>query len=304
MKVIVVGLSFFGKKLVSKLNDFDPSNSYLFLDTYQSKWEKLKAKLKIPKADVVLSINGSLQPSGVFDLCIQKKVPLMMMWVGSDVQLAQEAIQNGTARMDYLNYAKHFCEVGWIQDELAQIGIDADIQNFAAFTTERSIPPFPKDKLRVFCYINDRNQEFYGSKEIIALAQLFPDIEFEIVGTHLSRYANKPSNVITHGWVENLDSIYSRCQISLRYPEHDGLATVVLESLALGKHVIYKYPFYSCKTAKNLNEMSQHLAEFQTSFNRGELKQNVEGISFIKREFNAEIIFSSLVQQLKQHAKK
>jgi hypothetical protein len=303
MKVVIVGLPFFGKRLVENLNRFDKENNYVFLDTYTKKWDKLKAFFKIPKADLVFSINGSLSSSGVFDLCLKKKTPLVMMWVGSDVEQAKKAVKNGSARKDYLQYAHHFCEVDWIKDELASIGISARIQNFAAFQSDFSLQVFQTSQLSVFCYINDRDPAFYGMNELIRLAQHFPKVNFEVVGTKADSFNPLPPNIYTHGWVQQMDTFYDKCQIVLRFPIHDGLATVVLEALARGKHVLYKYPFPHCNYVPTEEKLTESLSELLQQFEEKNLKENLHGKKYVEENFNEQFIFSGLIQAFKALSK-
>ncbi len=303
MKVVIVGLPFFAKRLTESLGRFDTQNKYLFLDTYTKKIDKLKALFKIPKASIVLSINGSLSTSGLFDLAIKKNVPLVMMWVGSDVQQAKMDIQNATARLDYLQYAHHFCEVDWIQDELAAIGISARLQNFAAFKKQFTLKSFDKLKLSVFSYINDRDPLFYGMNELITLAKHFPQINFEVVGTKAESFTPLPHNIHTHGWVQHLNEYYDKCQVSIRFPDHDGLATVVLESLARGKQVLYKYPFPHCKHVPSLDKLIEELSILEKQFESNELTENTVGMQFIADQFNEQAIFEGMIQALKSLSK-
>jgi glycosyltransferase involved in cell wall biosynthesis len=303
MRVVIVGLPFFGKRLAENLNRFDKENSYVFLDTYSKKTDKLKALFKIPKADIVFSINGSLSSSGVFDLCLKKKTPLVMMWVGSDVEQAKIAVKNGAARLDYLQYAHHFCEVDWIKDELASIGISARIQNFAAFPSNYTLQVFQTAQLSVFCYVNDRDPVFYGMNELIRLAQQFPKINFEVVGTKADSFNPLPSNIHTHGWVQEMDTFYDKCQIVLRFPSHDGLATVVLEALARGKQVLYKYPFPHCKYVPTEEKLTESLNELYQQFEENNLKENMLGKKYVEENFNEEHIFSGLIQAFKALSK-
>ena len=125
LKIVILGLPLFGERLAAHLNSYDTENSYRFLNTYYSKWDKFRSFWAIPKADAVFSINGSLNSSGAFDRTLKSNVPLIMNWVGTDVLLAEEAKSKGTYRTDYLEKAHHFCEVNWIKEELDDIGIVA-----------------------------------------------------------------------------------------------------------------------------------------------------------------------------------
>ena len=299
MKVLIVGLPLFAKRLAENLTAFDPVNNYVFLNTYYSKKDQLKAFFHLQSADVVFSINGTLSKSRLFDYAFKKKIPVIMNWVGTDVQVARTAVESNQFIDRYRSNAIHFCEVAWIQEELKAINISAKIQNFAAFPSSDSIVPFKKEQLSVLTYINDARKEFYGIKEILALAFRYPKIHFYIVGTTASNYEPLPKNVSALGWVENMTAYFDLCQIAIRFPEHDGLATFVLESLAKGKHVLYKYPFNSCIHTPDSNELDKAIDILQERFISNELKPNIEGAQFIHSAFNKEVIFGSLVSYFK-----
>lgn len=303
MKVVIVGLPLFAKRLAENLTAFDPVNKYVFLNTYYSKKDQLKAFFHLQSADVVFSINGTLSKSRLFDYAFKKKIPVIMNWVGTDVQVARTAVETNQFNEGYRSNAIHFCEVAWIQEELKAISISAKIQNFAAFPSSDQIEPFKTDQLCVLTYINDARKEFYGIKEILALASRFPQIHFYVVGTTASNYEPLPRNVSALGWVENISPYFDLCQIAIRFPEHDGLATFVLESLAKGKHVLYKYPFDSCIHTPDSNELDKAIKVLQERFIVGELKPNIEGSQFIQSAFNKEVIFGTLVNYFKSISK-
>jgi hypothetical protein len=298
MKIVIVGLPLFAERLVLNLKRFDPTNRYIFLNTYYNKIDKIKALIEVPRADLVFSINGSLNKSSIFDLAIARGVPLVMNWVGTDVLLAKEAYNKKTYISKYINKAVHFCEVSWIKDELELINIKAVIQNFASFPVLCNVVKFETSALNVLTYINDNRQEFYGIEEVLRLANLFPNINFYIVGTKAANYLPLPSNIYALGWIDKMDVYFDICQLVIRFPEHDGLANFVLESLARGKHVLYKYDFFHCEHTPNFDSLVLKLSEFVLRFNENNLKPNLEGFNFVKNEFSEDVIYKSLLSRL------
>jgi len=300
MKIIIVGLPYFGERLAQGLKKFDPSLSVHYLNTYYKKTDKLKALYRIPSADIVFSINGSLDRSNTFDLALRNRVPLVMMWVGSDVQQATETVKKGVSHEKYRKEAVHFCEVDWIRSELAEIGIDATVQNFAAFQHSGELAPFASDRLQVCCYINDRVPDFYGMQELLRLTNRFPEITFHVVGSHVPDYHPLPSNIITHGWIDSIAPVLNQCQVTLRFPGHDGLATFVLESLLQGKHVLYKYPFPHCIHTPSYDSMVLALQRLQETFKTEGLQPNPEGSAYVREAFGQEKIYGGLIKKFRQ----
>lgn len=298
MKVIVVGLPLFAKRLAKSLGNFDKSNSYTWLNTYYSKIDKLKARFLIPRAECIISINGSIETSKVFDLALNRKIPLIMIWVGTDVITATAAFKSGKYRKDYIENAVHFCEVNWIQDELKAIGINADIVNFASFDKKFQLMNPISQKFTVLTYIPNQRSEFYGPNLFLNVARSFPDINFIIAGTKAEEYQPLPENVKALGWVEDMDSLYADVHLCVRIPEHDGLSTFILESLARGKDVIYKYPFDYCLQAGNEMEFKSVLQSRYSLFINGLWESNRSGAEFIANEFNSTQILGELKKRI------
>jgi glycosyltransferase involved in cell wall biosynthesis len=293
-----VGLPLFAKRLAERLSAFDPGNKYVALDTYYNKWDKVKARFLIPRSDAVFSINGSMTKSRVFDLALKKEIPLIMNWVGTDVLKAIEAERSNRANPEYKAKAIHFCEVDWIKEELSVIGIVPEIVNFASFDKEFELK-LPEGEFTVLTYISDGRAEFYGIKSVLNLANEFPEIQFLIAGTKAESYAPLPANVKALGWVTNMDELYDRSHVCLRFPEHDGLSTFILESLARGKEVLYKYPFNFCRHCDDDERLELEVRRLYSEFKSGELKINEEGAHFVQREFNSEHILNGLITRFK-----
>lgn len=298
MKVIVVGLPLFAKRLAKSLGNFDKSNSYTWLNTYYAKIDKLKARFLIPSTECVISINGSIETSKVFDLALNRKIPLIMIWVGTDVVTATSAFKSGKYRKDYIENAIHFCEVNWIQDELKAIGINADIVNFASFDKTFQLVNPISQKFTVLTYIPNQRSEFYGPNLFLNVARFFPDINFIIAGTTAEEYQPLPENVKALGWVEDMDSLYANVHLCVRIPEHDGLSTFILEALARGKDVIYKYPFDYCLQAENEMEFKNVLQSRYSLFMDGLWDSNRSGAEFIANEFNSTQILGELKKRI------
>jgi glycosyltransferase involved in cell wall biosynthesis len=298
LKIIIVGLPLFAERLAKSLSEFDPKNHYTFLNTYYSKKDKLKARFLIPRADLLFSINGSVVASGVFDLAMRKKVPIIMNWVGTDVLLATEAVKSGNFRKDYISYARHFCEVGWIQDELKEIGIDADIVNFASFDKHFELKLPSSQRFTVLTYLPKVRSDFYQPEIFLQTARRFPDIDFLIAGTEALEYQPLPDNVKALGWVSDMDALYDKVHVCVRIPEHDGLSTFILEGLARGKDVFYKYSFDHCFQVSDEVQFSEVLKRRFNDFQEGNWKPNVEGAEFIANEFNRNKILGDLVNEI------
>lgn len=303
MKVIIVGLPLFAKRLAENLDRFDPSSRYIHLDTYYSKWDKLRAVFHLRSADCIVSINGTLSKSALFDRAFKRGIPVIMNWVGSDVSIAAALVKTGKHIEQYRSQAIHFCEVDWIRDELAEAGIRAEIVNFAAFDKQFEAKPLVGERLQVLSYISESKAKFYGIESYLGLARQFPEADFTIVGATGEAYKPLPENVKALGWVENMDKIFEQAHVCVRFPEHDGLSTFVLEALARGKQVLYKYPFEQCMYCPDEETLGKGMEAVAHLFKQQLLPVNEDGMRFIREEFNGPVILGGLVKRLKAFVK-
>lgn len=298
MKVIIVGLPLFAKRLAENLQRFDPSSKYIHLDTYYSKWDKIRAFFHLRSADCVFSINGTLGRSALFDRALNRKIPVVMNWVGSDVSAAVEMYMAGRHNEQYRRQAVHYCEVEWIRTELAEAGIEAEIVNFAAFDRRFEAKQPTGDRLQVLSYISEATAQFYGIESFLALARQFPEADFTIVGATGENYQPLPDNVKALGWVSDMDAIFDQTHVCVRFPEHDGLSTFVLEALARGKQVLYNYPFEQCIYCPDEATLAKAMEAIAHLFQQKLLPANEDGMHFIRESFNEGVILGGLVKRL------
>ncbi|MBL1281160.1 MAG: hypothetical protein COA33_012855 [Fluviicola sp.] len=250
--------------------------------------------------DCIYSINGTISTSRVFDRAFSNGIPVVMNWVGTDVIKAQEAFKLGVFREEYLKNAIHFCEVEWIKEELKEIGIEAKIVSFVAFDKSLDSKQAPSDKLNVLSYIPSNRAGFYGMTAFLNLAKSFPQVNFIIAGSEGKNYEPLPINVKALGWVENMDEVFNYSQVCLRFPEHDGLSIFILESLARGKNVLYKYPFNFCNHCPDEKTLKKQLALIEKDFRDGVSIDNPGGADFIKNNYSFNSVYGTIVKELKK----
>jgi hypothetical protein len=296
-RLILVGLPLFAKRLHDamkpKLNNWE----VIHLDTYSSRYDKMRAMFLIPKADIVYSINGTITNSKVLDMALKNKVKCIMHWVGTDVLSAINAYNSGDYKLDFIKKVHHLCEVDWIQEELMPLGIDAKILNFASFDQSFEIQAPEDNKLSLLTYMSDARAEFYGLPKVIELAKKFPEVSFTIVGAKASAYFPLPANVEALGWVDNMAYYFNNCHATIRIPEHDGLSNFVLESLARGKHVFYNHPYSHCTFCATLSDLEHAVLELKHAVEGGNYLPNLAGKTFVERAFNSDYVFSQLIRE-------
>lgn len=296
--IIIVGLPLFAKRLSDALRLRMHGWDVVHLDTYSKKSDKIKAWFMIPRADVIYSINGTLGRSKVFDLAIKHNKLAIMHWVGTDVLDASSAFEKGTYKKDFVQRVVHFCEVNWIQDELQQIGVDAEILNFASFDRKFDVVYPQTNRLKILSYMSDARAEFYGLPSVIELARKFSDVDFSIVGAKAQKFQPLPQNLVAHGWVDQMEPHFDACHATIRFPQHDGLSNFVLESLARAKHVLYNHPYPNCTFCPSLVELERAVYDLREAVKLGTYQPNLNGKQFVENEFNSEHIFGKLIEKI------
>ncbi len=295
MRILITGLPLFSKRLRDNLTAFDRTNRYFRLDTYYSRWDRMKAFFLLPFCKVLYSINGTLGKSRLVDLALLLNKRVMMTWVGTDVLKAKDLEQ---VNPKYRDQVEHYCEVDWIRDELKELGINAEILNFVSFDKRFELVEQSGKRLTVLTYIGENREAFYGIHEITRLAESFPEVDFFIAGTTAKAFQPLPGNVKPLGWVDDMDALFNQSDVCIRFPEHDGLSSFVLESLARGKHVLYKYPLPGCRHTPDEIQLAMELGKLHASFTEGALKPNLSGKQYIEKNFNASHIFGTLKARL------
>lgn len=288
-KILVVGLPLFAERFANNMQLFDRANKYVFLNTYYKKIDQLKFLRLINSTDLIYSINGSLKRSKVFDKAIQKKVPIIFNWAGSDVLLAIEAKNNDTYIQQYIDWPQHYAVAPWLAQELEEIGIHAQFLPYLDFEKKLE-PTIPKsDRIKVVTYINKANPDFYGLKKIEALAKNCSNVQFNIVGMEAP---SRIPNIQFYGWVNDMDEFINEHHVVLRLTKHDGLSNFILDGLSLGRTVIYNMPLNHCIVESSIERISGLLNDFEVK----SWSLNQEAIHYMKTTFNKETVYKGILE--------
>ena len=184
----------------------------------------------------------------------------MRWWVGTDVLLALEEgsareIARKVARYTTMNLAVA-CH---LVEELAEIGIVARIAPLVSSALASAMLPWTAEAARhVLAYVPARRHDFYGGGLLSRLCERRQDTTFHILADDGEHFAGQ-TNVVSLGWQDDMDAVYARCGVLLRMTHHDGLPRMVLEALARGRHVIYRWPAPACRQARTLEEVEAAL---------------------------------------------
>ena len=163
-------------------------------------------------------------------------------WTGTDVlnTLAQAARGDGMRHFDEMaSGMTHVAVAEWLRDELASIGIKAELAWTPARHTWRGedLPAYP-DTFTVLSYVPSGRHEFYGGPAVIEVARRLPDIQFSITSETDAWAGDIPDNVTFLGMHQDMEACYTQSSCLVRVVEHDGLSNMVLEALSYGRPVI------------------------------------------------------------------
>jgi len=299
MRVLINGLPLFAKRLASELQKYDSNSSYVFLDTYNSRWAQLLFYLYLPFSDVVISMNGVTDKSGSLDLVLKRRKKLILQWMGTDVLLAMERFENGNIERKYIDYATNFVDSQWLLAEVRSLNIPVNYLCFKSVKAEENTTKY--ENISVVSYVAESRQGFYGMEKIATLALEFPAIDFHLYGLTKVEFPIT-SNVHLHGWVkpEVFAERLKTTPIFLRLTEHDGFSVSVIEALANGCEVIMSLPFDLTYLASNTSDAIEGMKQLISKIEARGMIPNKELIEAVKVYFEPEIIAKNYIQKLKE----
>lgn len=300
MKVILVGLPLFAKKIQKELSAYDVKNTYVALDTYYSKKDKLLLLWHIWSADVVYSINGTISKSKVFDITLWLGKKLIMQWAGTDVLKAIDNYKRKSANPKFISKVKHFSEAPWLIEELKEVGIEAKQLYFTTFEERNSIKRSKlPDNFTILTYLGNNRADFYGLKHIIALAEALPDVLINVVGENRLNQ-QLPNNIHMLGWVNDMEQLYNDSVVFIRMTKHDGFPNSVIEALSHGMYVCWNNKYLHTIHTPTSESLIKAVSKLKKDFSRNELNLNVAGQDFVEKEFDSKKVLSNLVKTFTQ----
>ncbi len=293
MKIAVVGLPYFAKKIAKNLSETDATHSYTSPEPGTDIFQKVMYFRKIISADILYQIGGSHACGGTLHLAMALNKKIIMHWVGTDVLNLTSAFRSGEIDAKLIQKSIHLCEVDWIQRELSKLDIHADIAQIACFENIIPTPSRFPEKFSILTYVGRGREVFYGIDKIIALAQIFPEIEIRVAG--ISEYSVPlPANMRLLGWVDNMTPEYKNCVLYLRLPEHDGLAFSVLEALACGRYVGYVNKFSWTQQIDDDAALIEFVKSMVMKFNMNMLDINSGGYDFVVKHYSKSKVMNGL----------
>ncbi|MBN2747440.1 MAG: hypothetical protein JXR34_12000 [Bacteroidales bacterium] len=293
MKVLIIGLPYFSKYLADKLSKTFPNDTYISLNTYYSKTDKILFIKHLINSDVIHSINGSIRKSIAVLLAVLLRKKVVMHWVGTDLIQAEMEYSIKKTNSTLISKPIHLTDTPWFINRLKKIGIKSpQFIPLKGIEKCNSIPKFPKN-FSVLCYIPENRAEFYGIEMAIEIATKLPDITFNWVGISNWKH-NLPENVHLHGWVSNISNYINDSVVCLRMPKSDGLSFFVLESLSKGRYVAYNQPFEHSKYCNSIDDFVLYISKKKAEFDTKIIAPDEAKSRIIQEVFDETVVFNQL----------
>jgi hypothetical protein len=187
----------------------------------------------------------------------------------------------------------------WLSDELRQIGLPAETYLFPVELSPRCDPPLPTTPA-LLTYVPEGREDFYGMPHIVAIANHFPELNIDIMGSAGGRNQLAEPNVTFHGFVEDPRFLYERAIFVLRAVAHDAFGATVREGLVYGREVLYSYrtphtvkiefddPATSVRAIGNL--LDRYWA--------GRLQPNTAGTRWVRSELDPSVLSRQIADRL------
>lgn len=299
MKVIINGLPLFAKRLADDLAEADTNSTFLFLDTYNSIWAKIRFFLLTPFYDVVISMNGVSENSGALNWVLKRRKKLILQWMGTDSLIAMGHNKKGSIFRDYIDYGHNFVDSSWLKEEVDSLGVDSKSVPFKHIPSGELVNKY--ERISVFSYIAEGKADFYGYPKLRELAKSHINIPFHVYGMNQPGFET-PENVHFHGWTDEdvFKKALSKSAIFLRLTKHDGNSVSVIEALACGAEVIWTFPskhVHQLKNEEDLLPIFDKLIEVITE--RG-LIPNIEQSKEVILTHQKEKVIAAYLNQLKK----
>ncbi|HET7736984.1 MAG TPA: hypothetical protein VFK32_00265 [Tepidiformaceae bacterium] len=289
-RVAVIGLPFFARRTAQSLRSvgFDarfipqPGRS---IDA----WPRVVAE--IMRADLVYAIGSGVSRFSPLHLISMARKPIVLHWVGSDVEVALQVYRTGHASNGLLDRAVHWADAPWLVDELAELGVIAKELLLPVPAAVGSPLPLPDD-FRVLLYLPREFQSAYRVEATMEVVRQLPGIRFMVAGGFRPERAIPNLEVL--GFVHDMPAVYARSTAFLRLTHHDGMSHSVIEALSFGRHVLWNYPFRGVTRVESAPEAIAALSDIADRHSRGTLPLNSDAASYVAARYNPDKMLSEV----------
>ena len=290
LRVTVIGTDLFADRIVRLMNSWGIDAGREHGRGTRARRSRLRAYRRLVSSDLLLFVQGRRRSGQLPYLLMWLGVPSVVFWIGTDVLL-----HSSHASKSLRGLAWHWCDAPWLREELAEVGISAEVIPLVIIPTPDVVPPFPRT-FSALAYVPDWRPDFYRRDFIIELARRLPDVHFRLIAT--VRTDDLPSNVSALGWVDDIAVVLSDTTVYLRPIEHDGLSNTVLEALAYGRYVLWNYPIPGVEAVRGVESAEAWLCDLRDRHRRGALGPNQAGMEAVRAMFDESQVRDETVGRL------
>lgn len=281
-KISVIGLPFFARRTAAALRSAGYDARYVPRPGNSPRrwWRVLSTILT---SDLVYAIGSSVSRTSPLHLVSLTGKPIVLHWVGTDVQVALGVHQEGRTSRRLVERATHWADAPWLVQELRMIGIDASELLLPVPAAIGSPMPLP-ERFTALIYLPRDFQISYDAEATMEVVKALPEISFMVAGGY--RPPQALTNLEILGFVEDMPAVYARSTALLRLTHHDGMSHSVIEALSFGRHVLWSYPLSGAIRVSTAEEAITVIRELAARFAEGDLAVNAEGAARVTEKYH------------------
>lgn len=300
-RILILGLPYFGRMLEALLAKRNWDASFAeHPGRSAGGWARLIPK--IVRADVIYLIGSRIERNSPQDLLMRlRRKPVVIHWVGTDVQIALNEAKAGRVSRRIVENAIHWADAPWLVDELATIGVTSEEVALPVPGLPIEPPPLP-DRFRVllYCPVDSFDREVFDIDTLLRLPAEFPGIPFVLIPSPAETFPGPlPPNLECRGWVEDIDTLYKDISLYVRLTSHDGVSFMVLECLARGRQVIWPFAMPGVIQYSGFEAVATVIRDLATGHAAGTLALNETGRAHVMEHYDAERLTRELSVRLR-----
>lgn len=276
--VLILGLPYFGRLLERDLAGLGWRSRYLdHPGKNVSGWAKVAAAAS--RADIVYLIGSRIDRRSPQDNLLRfRHKPVVIHWVGTDVQIAVEEHRRDNVALRVAERAIHWCDAPWLVEELRSAGVSSEYVPLPIPVADEP-PPLPEHFGVLLYYPVDRlARAVFDIDTMLRLPAAFPDVRFTLIPSPPETLPGPlPPNLEARPWVDDMDPLYRETTALVRLTTHDGQSFMAAEALSRGRYVIWTHPMPGSIQATGFEQVSAALGDLIARHRAGNLPLNAEG---------------------------
>jgi hypothetical protein len=300
-RILILGLPYFGRMLEGLLVKRRWEASFAEHPGRDILgWARLVPK--VLRADVIYFIGSRIERNSPQDLLMRvRRKPVVIHWVGTDVQIALDEAKTGRVSRRIVDRAIHWADAPWLVDELATIGVTSDEVALPVPGLPSGTPPLPERfRVLLYCPVDAFDREVFDLDTLLRLPLEFPEISFVLIPSPAETLPGPlPPNLDCRGWVEDIDTLYKDISLYVRLTSHDGVSFMVLECLARGRQVIWPFALPGVIQVSGFEAVAAVVRDLAAKHAAGTLGPNHVGREYVMAHYDAERLTRELSARLR-----